>query len=122
MSFTCRKCYTRKEIHKILGGSLQAFLPHKNGRVVCACLRIDLNPDAPNVILVGNGPMIYNSGVMLCEQNESIPVFIKEDTNAWKYVGKYKVESWTEDHAKIIRQRQKTGREDITRIICLVKI
>ena len=37
--------------HTACGGSKQAFLPTKNGKVVAACLRTDLNPHAPDVIL-----------------------------------------------------------------------
>ncbi len=43
------KTYTREEIHEMLGGDMQSYLPHKDGKVVCGCFRLDTNPDAPNV-------------------------------------------------------------------------
>ena len=46
--------YTRQQIHdKVGGGSLQSYLPTRDGRVLCACLRLDTNPGAPEVILPG---------------------------------------------------------------------
>ena len=122
MSFKCGDIYTRKEIHEIVGGSLQAFLPHKDGQVVCACLRNDLNPEAPEIVLVGKGPKVRDCGNALCKQSEPIPIFTKEDVNAWKYVGEYIVEDWSEDPTKIKSQKKRARRNDITRIIYLKKI
>jgi hypothetical protein len=45
------KNYSREFIHSVCGGGKQAFLPTKNGKVVAACLRTDLNPRAPDVIV-----------------------------------------------------------------------
>jgi len=39
--------YSRRQIHDLLGGGIQSYLPHKNGQVVCGCFRKDLNPLAP---------------------------------------------------------------------------
>jgi len=78
--------YTREEIASELGGSAVEYLPRVNGKVVCACLRLDYNPDAPKIILAGFGPQIEESAEMLCKQRGIIPVFIKQHTNAWEYV------------------------------------
>jgi len=32
------KLYTRREIHDLLGGEVQTYLPAKDGLVTCACL------------------------------------------------------------------------------------
>nr|WP_186132790.1 hypothetical protein [Burkholderia gladioli] len=49
--FEIGKEYSREDIHRITGGSKQAFLPVKGGKVVAARLRQDLNPRAPDVIV-----------------------------------------------------------------------
>jgi hypothetical protein len=49
--FEMGKDYTREYIHTVCGGNKQAFLPAKNGKIVAACLRPDLNPHAPEVIV-----------------------------------------------------------------------
>lgn len=59
--FVISEAYTRDDIHKELGGSVQSFLPTVNGEVVCACLSRKMNPNAPHEILVGNKPLVMKS-------------------------------------------------------------
>jgi hypothetical protein len=74
---------------------MQSYLPFYDGAVVAACLKLKLNPDAPNGILCGNGPVIKSSGEMLANQTEPIPVFIRaegiRDVARWEYKGNFKV-------------------------------
>jgi hypothetical protein len=83
--------YTRDEIHNLLGGSKQSYLPTLSGRVVVACLKPNMNPRAPNVILCGKGKIIASAGAALATQQAPIPVFIKLGINRWEYKGEYKV-------------------------------
>ena len=83
--------YTRDEIHEHLGGSKQTYLPTVSGHVVAVCVKPDLNPRAPNVVLCGNGPVIASAGAALANQHEPLPVFIKKATNRWEYQGTLKV-------------------------------
>jgi hypothetical protein len=85
--FTIGSEYTRDEIHGCLGGSKQAYLPTVSGHVVAVCVRVDLNPRAPNVVLCGNGPVIASAGKALAKQHEPLPVFIKRAANRWEYQG-----------------------------------
>ena len=85
--------YTRDEINQHVGGSKQSFLPTVAGQVVAACLKIKLNPRAPNVILCGRGPIIESAGVALSTQHTPLPVFIKRATNRWEYQDTFKVAS-----------------------------
>ena len=50
--FETGKEYSREDVHQVTGGSKHAFLPVKGGKVVAARLRPDLNPHAPEVILL----------------------------------------------------------------------
>jgi hypothetical protein len=50
--FELNKEYTREVIHSTCEGSKQAFLP-ENGKVVAAC-RMDLNSQAPDIIIDGS--------------------------------------------------------------------
>jgi hypothetical protein len=118
MAFASGKKYSREEIYDALGGgSKQAYLPNLNGRVLCACLRSDTNPNAPNIILPGSGPEIKRSSRMLCEQKEAVPVFIKRGVNNWEYVGDYKVDRWSESSAEITEHERRAGRNDVSRVI-----
>ena len=89
--FAFSQTYTRGEIRQALGGDLSSYLPHRDGRVVCGCFRPDLNPDAPDVILPGRGPKIERWARVFATQRDFIPCFVKADTNAWEYVGRFRV-------------------------------
>jgi hypothetical protein len=89
--FRIGEAYTRRQIHDQLGGSVQSFLPTVDGEVVCACLSRDMNPDAPDVILVGNKPIVLQSAEQFSKQTTSVPVFIKKISKEWIYVGDYSV-------------------------------
>lgn len=119
--FELGKSYTRREIHNVLGGSVQAFLPDKGGRVVCACLTRRLNPDVPNVILVGGGPDIYRRGRMLANQGGTIPVFLKNASDDWRYAGEFEVERASEIAADIAPWQSRAGRDDVRIVIHMRK-
>jgi|ERR1035438_1631364 hypothetical protein len=118
--------YTREEIAAELGGSAIEYLPRVGGRVVSACLRTDLNPDAPKIILAGFGPQIEESAKSLCEQpHNPMPIFIKQHTNAWKYVGDFVVERCSTDAEEIRKQETRSGRsgrDGISRVIYLKEV
>jgi hypothetical protein len=109
--------YTRDEIHDEAGGSKQSYLPTAGGRVVAACLKSKTNPDAPRIILPGQGKGIERAAEILIGQGTAIPIFVKRRVNEWEYVGDYKVDRWSEDAAEIEAQSQRSGRDDITRVI-----
>ncbi|KVN85461.1 hypothetical protein [Burkholderia ubonensis] len=89
--FEMNKNYTREFIHTACGGSKQAFLPTKNGKVVAACLRTDLNPHAPDVIICDGSASARAAGRTLANQDGAIPVFIKVETDAFRFVGLFVV-------------------------------
>ncbi|RQS31043.1 hypothetical protein DIE03_14560 [Burkholderia sp. Bp8992] len=89
--FEIDKQYTREFIHSACGGSKQGFLPTKNGKVVAACLRTDLNPHAPDVILCDGSASARSAGRTLAAQRDAIPVFIRMATDAYRFVGRYVV-------------------------------
>jgi hypothetical protein len=119
--FEPNKNYSREAIHAVCGGSKQAFLPAKNGRVVAACLRQDLNPQAPDVIICSGAASARAAGKTLARQSGTIPVFIKVETDLFRYVGDYAVsESMTSpvDCAPYIANSGFTARQ-VSRIIKL---
>ena len=87
VSYSCRidKMTTSPDL------SQSQLLPTLSGQVVAACVKPELNPRAPYVILCGKGPIIASAGALLARQHDPIPVFIKRGTNRWEYQGKFKV-------------------------------
>jgi len=84
------RCYSRREIHDRLGGSLRSYLPTVGGKVVCACVTREINPGAPLTILVGNGPVIERSAKAFAALATPVPVFIKRDDHEWEYVSDFR--------------------------------
>lgn len=82
--------YTRKQIADELGGSLQWYLPTKDGQVVCGCFRTDINEQAPAKVSVGEGTIRVQTAQQAVDQNRAIPIFLKRATNDWGYVGMWK--------------------------------
>jgi hypothetical protein len=89
--FELRESYDRRYIHTRVGGSLQEYLPHVQGHVVCGCFRKDINPNAPHKVRLGHGPGVVHWAEVFSEQSYPIPVFIKAAPNRWRYEGKWRV-------------------------------
>lgn len=120
-TFQLGKAYTRKVISSILGGSEIEYLPMENGRVVCGCFTLDHNPEAPDIVIPGNGRIIKKEAGIFCKQDYPIPVFIKRRVNEWEYVGHYKVARFSEDSAEIATHHcgSVTPLHTVTRVIYL---
>ena len=71
MAFRIGHHYTRNQISDELGGSAQYYLPMVDGQVVAACLKPELNPDAPRVVLPGRGGIIESSAEQFAAQSRS---------------------------------------------------
>jgi hypothetical protein len=111
-SFSFGRTYTREEIHDVLGGGLQEYLLQSDGRIVGACLNRKLNPNAPAVVLPGFGPKIEGSARLFAAQGDYVPTFMKFSSNAWEYVGEWRVRRLSEDEAEIAQWEARAGRED----------
>ena len=119
MTLEIGKCYTRGQIHDRLGGGVQDYLPHQDLQVVCGCLKTDTNPNAPDVVLPGKGPSIQRWAKVFRDQRHPVPIFLKQAINAWKYVGDYQVDRWTEDHSEIAAHAKRAARNDVTSVLFL---
>jgi hypothetical protein len=108
--FAVNHLYTRQEIAAVLGGDTQSYLPNHDGRVVCACVVPKLNPDAPAVILSGKGPKVVKWGKVFASQQEFVPLFLKRATNAWQYLGNYRVVECSLDAEQISRWAEVSNR------------
>jgi HNH endonuclease len=95
--------YTRDEIHDLLGGDKQSYLPHVGGRIVCGCFDLTLNKAAPIEIDVGNAPKVLESARRLVEAGNAIPVFLKERVKRWRYEGMYQPVAF-EEYVNHIRE------------------
>jgi hypothetical protein len=85
--------YTHDFICKTFGGDAKSgtYLPQSQQTILCGCFTTMMNPDAPECVLVGNGPRIMAKAEKLAAQGGAIPVFLKLDTNQWEYKGRYEL-------------------------------
>ena len=119
--FIEKSFYRRKYISEVLGGSIEDYLPHNNRKVVCGCFRLDFNPDAPDVILVGDKDDVIKWANVYRGQLGFVPIFIKRADAEWEYMGDYKVKSSSDDAEIIAPYAEKAGRDCIARVLFLQK-
>ena len=90
--------YTREQIHtESGGGDLQSYLPHAGGDVLCGCFDPNFNKCAPYEIDLGAGPDVVRYARRLLEQESPVPVFLKRDSLAWEYVGRFRAVRYSVD-------------------------
>src|SRR5689334_11067655 len=117
--FTRGKVYTRAAIQRVLGGGLQDYLPHVDGKVVAGCFSKGLNPQAPNVILPGTGPEIERWARVFAEQRTAVPVFIKQRSNEWYCMGAFRCVRLADDPRTVEEHASKANRSDVTTVLFL---
>jgi GTP pyrophosphokinase len=119
--FALGSLYSRHQIRAVLGGSAVDYLPTKDGRVVCGCFTLDHNPEAPNVVIPGTGPVIEQTADIFCRQSDFVPIFLKRQPNEWEYMGDYRAARYSTDPAEIAAHHlgSVTPVGEITRVIFL---
>jgi hypothetical protein len=111
--------YTRRQIHDMVGGGgLQDFLPHKDGRVLCGAFIPKLNPELPEIILVGEGREKW-AEVFHRQGRQPIPIFEKVGSGRWKYHGDYWVKQPIDSPNEIAKYAKDSGRTDVTLVLKL---
>jgi hypothetical protein len=119
MAFKPGQRYTRDQIHDAVGGSKEKFLPHVGGAVVAGCFDPIKNPMAPQVVLPGSTPDRQRWASVFAGQRAGVPCFVKRDTNAWEYVGRYRCAHQSFDRAEIAEHAKRTGRPEISQVLHL---
>ena len=122
MSFKERGYYSREQIKSVVGGAILPALV-RSGEIVAVCLRRDMNPEAPEIYLNGNGINMIRDFNILCIQTTPFPVFVKEnDRDTWQSKGNYLVDYYKTDSATINTHKKNSGRNDIYAVVFLKKV
>ena len=124
MSLIKGRHYTWSEIVDETGadGSPPYSLLHRDGKVVAGCFTLDLNPEAPLIVLAGNGPQIREWADILCAQMDSIPVCLKSGLGEWLCHGNFKLLRSSTDPAEIARHSAQARRTDVYKILFLEEV
>ena len=111
---------TTKELGKLLAGG-DSYIRTKNGEVKGLAINFDKNPDAPEIIVIGDGPIIIKNAQLLLASNKYVPLYIKQKVNSWNYVGLFRAKEIKTDLASINRYRKHRDKDHIYGILFLEK-
>jgi len=108
--------YTRTDIQRMCHGELQTYLPQRKKIILAGCFAIErMNPDAPEMVYVGNAPKVVEKALLLSRQPETVfPVFTKQKRTSKHYyfVGKFRFKSLSNDPKKIAAAEAVSDRHD----------
>ena len=110
------KSYSWDEVRKC--GGEETFLGKRGNKIVVATLDGKKNPEAPEVMVVGDKAKNRKRAEEFCQQKGILPIFIKEQTNKWIYYGKYEFERFT-DEPDELKKHQNEANRNLTRVIFL---
>jgi len=116
--------YTWSEIVEKAGadGSPPYYLLHRDGAVVAGCFTLELNPEAPLVVLAGKGPHLSELADTFCAQKGSIPVCVKSGLGEWLCCGDYKLVRSSTDPAEIARHAVEARQPDVYKLLFLAEV
>ena len=110
-NFVVGREYTLNDITMALGGETMSYLPQSDNRIVCGRFTEHMNPKAPYEILVGDLPKVRRKAEALATQGGTIPVFLKEAPNRWRYHGPMQVVGFVTD-AKVVQAAEGVDERD----------
>lgn len=112
------KVLTTRELAQELAGG-DYFIRTANNVVKGLAITLEKNPDAPKTIIVGAGPRISAKAELFFQQQEYVPVYIKQAVNAWRYVGDFKAHDYSTDPEVIAQHRKHRSLASIAGILFL---
>lgn len=116
--------YTHDFICKLFGGDTKSgtYLPQSKQTVLCGCFTKNMNPGAPEKVLVGHGPRIITRAERLEAQGGSIPVFLKQGTNQWAYQGVFELVRLSRNPADFENEAASVDRSDVIAALIFRKV
>ena len=109
---------TTKELAELLAGG-DSYIRTKDNIVKGLAITTKKNPEAPEIIVVGTGPVIVKNAKLFLESKTYVPVYVKQDTNKWKFMGNYKADSYNQDSQIVEQYRRHRNATDVDGILFL---
>lgn len=119
MNLNVGDIFTRDQLSICVGAGGDSCFLHKQKTVVAIAMNPELNPDAPEILLVGKGPMKERYAAALLASGDVVPTFIKRDVNQWEYMGEFKAEKIEHDKDLISEHSKISRRNDIWGVMFL---
>ena len=105
---------------RLAGG--HAFLRTKNGDIKGLAINARDNPDAPEVLIVGLGPNKVANAERLLAHDKAVPLYLKQDVNAWSYRGEFRATAFLRDPPVIERHRRHRAVNEVAGILFLERV
>lgn len=105
------RTYSRADIHEMIGGGIQEFMPSAGGRVVAICVRNDRGMQAfsPREILIGTKSRTRERTARFVSQDEAVPVFVRRAPHAWEFAGRWELDRYMEEAREIRDAMSRAG-------------
>jgi hypothetical protein len=116
--------YAWHQIAGVAGHPPRGYLTEVANRIVCGCFQLDLNPDAPGIVLPGTRKDWIEKAILFRKQSVegpsgAVPIFVKAEGLPWEYVGRYRVEAATHNPAEIRIHQERAAHQDIGLVMFL---
>jgi len=111
--------YAWRELQPMLGFGPKGYLTRIGDKIVCGCFRMDLNPDAPEIVLPGGYWGWQASARLLASTGNSIPIFTKSEGLPWEYRGLYRATGTTKAGAEIEIHNARSKRTNVSMVLFL---
>ncbi|MBH8581648.1 DUF3883 domain-containing protein [Bisbaumannia pacifica] len=111
---------TRALAERLAGGD--SYIRTKGGEVKGLAVTTGHNPEAPEVIVVGNRPRVVANAERLMACDQAVPVYIKQAVEAWAYRGEFRATTFSRDPEVIERYRRHRPAEGIAGILFLEEV
>jgi len=109
---------TTQQLAKATAGG-DDYIRTLGNKVLGLALRLDLNPEAPEIIAFGDGPRIVSRAKLLLAAGVAVPAYVKRDVNAWEYLGDYRATAIRSDAQTIERYSANREGERIAGVLFL---
>jgi len=106
---------TQTLAERLAGGD--TYIRTKDGEVIGLAVTTRDNPEAPEVIVVGQGPRILANAQRLMACEKAVPVYLKQDVNAWVYRGEFQAKKFSKDPSVIEQYRRHRPAEKVAGIL-----
>lgn len=114
------KLYTAEEVEKLTAGG-RSYIRTKDNVVQGLAITKKKNPEAPKIVVVGNGSNIEKNAELFVKQNKYVPTYLKLGSNQWLYKGEYRVVKYSKDDLDIENHRKHRAKNRVTGILFLEK-
>lgn len=109
---------TTIELARELAGG-DSYIRTLHNEVKGIAITIKMNPEAPEVIVVGTGPRIKSNARLLLKTNKYVPVYLKQAANQWRFLGNFIATAYATDDETIEKHRNNRARDKVDGILFL---